>query len=169
VAPSERTVEEIDNAITTSGSAFADANQDLPDYDEFLMAVSKDDPHVLQLLQTVAGNRPPKSREEYVKFAAKVQMEKDMALVSTLSKEVFTKSDAIDFWLTQIPGIHRNRHEQMDRIDELIKLNKDQEDEWLRVYQEAKDLQHRMRDELQNVTSSILGPVRQNHNVLDKR
>jgi hypothetical protein len=53
----------------------------------------------------------------------------------------------------------------MDRIDELIKLNKDQEDEWLRVYQEAKDLQHRMRDELQNVTSSLLP----HHNVLDKR
>jgi len=161
VSPADHIVEESDNT-TTSRSPFEDTNQDLPDYEEFLLALLKDDPHVLRLLESYAGNHPPKSREEYVKFAAKIQMEKDMALVSTLSKDVFMKSDAIDFWLTQIPGLHRNRQEQMNRIEQLIKLNKVQEDEWKLVYQEGQELQSRMREKLQSVTYTIL-PIQQGH------
>ena len=55
-----------------------------PDYEDFLLAYHHKEPLALDLISKT-GEKVPKSREEYIKFRAKVQKEKDQSLVSKVN------------------------------------------------------------------------------------
>ena len=54
-----------------------------------------------------------------------MEMEKDTELVLLLAKSVLDKSQEIDEQVAALPGMDRTRSQQMDRIKELIELNKE--------------------------------------------
>lgn len=126
-----------------------------PDYEDFLLAYHHKEPLALDLISKTGG-KVPKSREEYIKFRAKVQKEKDQSLVSKLSKDILDKSLDIGELVANLPGMHRTKAEQMDRISELLDENKRLEKELKDVYQEAATKRDQIRSTLQRVTCSAL-------------
>lgn len=127
-----------------------------PDYEDFLLAYHHKEPLALDLISK-AGEKVPKSREEYIKCRAKVQKEKDQSLVSKLSKDILDKSHDISDLVANLPGMHRTKAQQMERISELLNENKCLEQELKDVHQEATMKRDLIRNMLLQVTCSALG------------
>lgn len=129
-----------------------------PDYEDFLLAYHHKEPLALDLISKT-GEKVPKSREEYIKFRAKVQKEKDQSLVSKLSKDILDKSHDISELVSNLPGMHRTKAQQMKRISELLDENNSLEQELKDVHKEATMKRDQIRTMLQKVTCSALGIV----------
>jgi len=126
------------------------------EYEDFLMAYAKDQPYALELIEASDGN-PPKSRDEYLKLRAKNEMKKHAELVPKLAQGVLGASDKLDTLVSELPGMHRTKAEQMDRIQELLDENKVVDEELQEVYKKTEIRRDEIRLALQKVTCRALG------------
>ena len=125
------------------------------DYEDFLIAYSKDDPFALELIKTADG-KPPRNREEYAKLRAKNDMKKHAELVPKLAENVLSKSAAVDDLIATLPGMQRTKAEQMARIQELLDQNQRKEEDLQLAYSEAEKKRNELRSVLQRVTCKAL-------------
>jgi len=126
------------------------------DYDDFLMAYHKDDPYALELIKASDG-KPPRTREEYFKLRAMNEMKKHSELVPKLAQGILSASDALDNLVSELPGMHRTKQEQMKRIEELLVQNEAADEQLQISYQKATERRNEIRQVLQHVTCQALG------------
>mmetsp|Transcript_12189 Transcript_12189/g.17323 ORF Transcript_12189/g.17323 Transcript_12189/m.17323 type:complete len:225 (+) Transcript_12189:2-676(+) len=136
-------------------SAAAQTNTD-PDYDSFLIAYHNDEPEALELVAKADG-RPPRTKEEYLKLLSKIEMDKDITLVSRLAQEILSKSAAVDDLVSKLPGIHRTKTDQMNLIESLLEKNRKAEEELDNMYEKAESKRDEIRQMLKSVTCNTLG------------
>ena len=126
------------------------------DYDDFLMAYHKDDPFALELIKASDG-KPPRTREEYFKLRAMYEIKKPSELVPKLAQGILSASDALDNLVSGLPGMHRTKDEQMERIEELLAKNQAADEELQLSYRKAEKRRNEIRLVLQQVTCQALG------------
>eukprot|EP00562_Extubocellulus_spinifer_P010511 CAMPEP_0178510750 /NCGR_PEP_ID=MMETSP0696-20121128/22000_1 /TAXON_ID=265572 /ORGANISM="Extubocellulus spinifer, Strain CCMP396" /LENGTH=246 /DNA_ID=CAMNT_0020140487 /DNA_START=62 /DNA_END=799 /DNA_ORIENTATION=+ len=142
------------NVNTTSGSGGSQSDE--PDYEDFLVAYHNKEPHAVAVVDR-AGGEPPKSREEYVRLLARMEMESDVSLVTRLAGGILVKSREVDDLVDGLPGMDRNKDEQLAVIERLIEENKVVDEELESKYREAIKKRDEVRATLARVTCSALG------------
>jgi len=126
------------------------------DYDDFLMAYHNDEPYALELIRSADG-KPPKTRAEYKKSRGMNEMKIAMNVTKTHAEKILSKSALVDNLVSALPGMHRTKEQQMQRIQELLELNARHEKELMTAYQEATRKRIEIRSELELVTCKALG------------
>jgi hypothetical protein len=126
------------------------------DYDDFLMAYHNDEPYALELIRSADG-KPPKTRAEYKKSRGMNEMKIAMNVTKTHAEKILSKSALVDTLVSELPGMHRTKGEQMQRIQELLKNNMKREQELISAYHEATTKRIEIRSELELVTCKALG------------
>lgn len=63
-------------------------------FDDFILAINRNDPFAMELLKASDG-KPPMNREEYLKLRAKIEMQKHSELIPKLASNVLSRSAAI--------------------------------------------------------------------------
>lgn len=107
------------------------------------------------------GNQMPKTLQEFVRVHARMEMTKDKELVMPLANEVLAKSATIDELVDQLPGIHQTKDQQMQRIEELIQLNKEAQEELEKTYSMARERRDACRSSIHENTCQALGIEKQ--------
>ena len=130
-------------------------NED-PDYDDFLLAYYHDEEWALELT-SAAGGRPPRSREEYVKLRAKLEMTKHSELVPKLAQNILRTSAQVEDLVGALPGMERTREEQIAQITVLLEENLAVEKELKDAYALAESRRHEVKSKLRSVTCEALG------------
>ena len=143
-----------DGAHTATAATNA-SQSDEPDYEDFLVAYHNKEPHAVAVVKQ-AGGKPPKSREEYVRLLARMEMESDVSLVTRLAGDILAKSQEVDDLVDGLPGMDRNKDEQMAVIERLIQENRLVDQELEMKYQEAERKRDEVRATLREVTCSAL-------------
>lgn len=123
--------------------------------DELWSMYQARDPYILQMTQ---GIPEFSSQSEFVDWYTTMLRQKDSALVESLASAVLRQSAAIDEAVdTWIPGMHRNRTEQMARIENLIEENNVAVRELEAAYDKALERRNLCRRFVQDTTSLALG------------
>ena len=125
------------------------------DYDDFLLAYHEDDPFALELIK-IADGKPPKTRDEYLKLRAMNEMKIAMNVTNAQAENILSKSAALDDLVAALPGMHRTKKEQMERIQELLDENAKVDEELRLAYKEAENKRKEIRLALQKVTCRAL-------------
>ena len=83
--------------------------------------------------------------------------QEDSDLVKTLANAALLKSDVINNLLDDIPGLHRTRSEQMEKLDTLVKENLEVDSALKEYLVKAKTQQGLVQEKLRHETCYILG------------
>ena len=138
-------------------------NTEAPDTDDLWHAYKMEDPDVVRLVQNSQkkSNSPVrklKTREEFIRWHAKMEMEKDTELVMKLASTVLEKSAEIDRQLDEeLPGMDRTRAQQMEYMEDLIKQNQEAASALQQAYDAAKEKRDLCRKFIKDKTSEALG------------
>mmetsp|Transcript_33519 Transcript_33519/g.41059 ORF Transcript_33519/g.41059 Transcript_33519/m.41059 type:complete len:272 (+) Transcript_33519:74-889(+) len=124
------------------------------DYEDFLTSYHNSETRALKLVATYGI---PRNRDDYSRILARAEKEKDGALVSRLAGQVLNKSEAVNELAASLPGMERTKDMQMERIEELLRLNWEAEGELERVYGLAEERREEVRVVLRRVTIDALG------------
>ncbi len=123
------------------------------DTDELWKAYKAKDPDVLAMVPTIIN-----SREDFVRWHAKHEMDKDTELVTQLASVVLEKSRAIDQQVQDhIPGMHRTRQKQKEYIAHLVQENVQVARELEETYEQARQQRDRCRAYIRENTCRALG------------
>ena len=130
-----------------------------PDYDDFLIAYYNDEEWALELTSAagIAGGKAPKTREEYVKLRAKLEMTKHSELVPKLAQTILKTSAQVEELVGGLPGMERSREEQMVRIQSLLEENLLVEKQLKDTYVLAESRRDEVKSKLRDVTCHALG------------
>ena len=132
-----------------------------PDTDELWHLYKAGDPEVIRLVQSSNKNGNPiklANREDFVRWHAKMEMEKDTELVMQLASSVMDKSAEIDRMVDEeIPGMNRTRAQQMEYLEVLIKQNQEAAEVLQQAYDTALDRRNTCRKFIKDKTSEALG------------
>lgn len=121
------------------GNNSATAPGEQADIEELWHAYKSGDKEVIHQVHCANGGVVLQKREDFVRVHAKMEMEKDTELVQRLANSVLAKSAAISHRVDSLPGMSRNRTDQMNRIEELLRLNRTAIDELEVTNQIARD------------------------------
>lgn len=140
---------------TSSETNTADASDDFEEfYQSFL---NGDKETVAAVKKASAGGETPATRQDFIRIHAKIEMGKDVELVSRLASTVLAKSADIDARVSSLPGMNRTRTEQMKLVEKLIEENKSIEKELDEEYAIAKGRREQVRKVLRDRTGEALG------------
>lgn len=128
------------------------------DFEDFWHSYRNGDPDVVAAVRKVTAT-PPQKREDFIRIHAKIEMEKDAELVKKLASTVLDKSANIDERVSNLPGLHRTRSEQMAYIEELLKKNKEAADKLQTAYESAAQRRGSVRKFVKDNTCAALGIV----------
>ena len=142
-----------------NGGKDTNAENSEPDFEEFWQSYRSGDPTVVALVQKVNGGAPPQKREELIRIHKKVETEKDVELVKQLASTVLEKSADIDDRVSELPGMHRTRAEQMMRIEQLLELNRQAAEDLDNAFNKAQERRELVRKFIRDNTCSALGIV----------
>lgn len=98
------------------------------DIDELWQSYQSGDEVVVAMVKTSVGTDAdlPQTREDFIRWHAKSEMEKDTELVMKLATEILKKSHQIDKQVDHdMPGKDRTRKQQMEYMDRLIIRNQE--------------------------------------------
>lgn len=153
-------------------------NSETPDTDELWHAYKAGDPEVIRQVQNSLKNNGSSahhsnannsnnsnnnntkltSREDFVRWHAKMEMEKDTELVMRLASTVLEKSSEIDRQVDEeVPGMNRTRAQQMEYLEELIQQNQQAAVALQEAYDTAKSRRDSCRQFIKDKTSAALG------------
>ena len=132
------------------------SNQDEADFDDFLIAYHNQEPHALEVAQK-AGDKPPQSKEEYLKVLARMDFESDVGTAQRLAMEILEKSREVEELVDHLPGMGRSKAEQMERIATLIEENRAIDRQLEEKHREASEKRDEVRAMLREVTCASLG------------
>jgi hypothetical protein len=127
------------------------------DIDDLWFAYKTGDKEVVNQIHSSNGGIILQKREDFIRVHAKMEMEKDTELVQRLASSVLNKSSAIDKQVDSLPGMHRTKTEQLDRISNLLDLNKSAIDDLEAAYQTAKERRDACREYISNNACKALG------------
>ena len=128
------------------GNSSTQQNEQQADIDELWQAYKNGDKDVLQQIHAVNGGVAVQKREDFVRIQAKMEMNKDTFLVEKLASTVLNKSAEIDARVDSLPGMERNKSDQMERIQQLLELNEKASEELDAAYAIAKQRRDACRD-----------------------
>ena len=149
-----------------------------PDSEELWNLYRNKDPHVVASLTEFLEKHPsgnntagsaetnsdhptaalPRTREEFIRLHAKMEMNKDTELVMRLAGTVLEKSRDIDQRVNEtIPGMHRTRQEQMQTIEQLMQRNQHVAEQLEQAFVTAKQRRDACRAYIHRHTSRALG------------
>lgn len=130
------------------------------DFEELWNNYRSGDPATVEKVHKANGGVVPKNRrEDFIRIHAKLEMEKDTELVTKLARSVLEKSDQIDTRVSNLPGMHRTRTQQMEYIEQLLTLNQTAAQELEEAYATAQDHRDQVRTFIRNNTCQALGIV----------
>jgi Subunit 21 of Mediator complex len=128
------------------------------DFEEFWQSYKNGDAETVASVKKISPT-PPTKREDYVRIHAKVEREKDAELVAKLAATVLQKSDNIDRRVSQLPGMHRTRTEQMQYIQELLQQNEEAAQQLEDTYKIAAERREQVRQFVRDSTCEALGII----------
>ena len=135
------------------GSSFGSL-VDESDYKDFLIAYNNNEKYSLELVAKNGEKLPRDSCElRSLKDESVVVMK---TLVSNLVKDVLGKSAKVDELISSLPGMDRNKKQQMEHIKILLSQNKTAEDELKIAYIQAENKRNKVRTILREVTCEAL-------------
>ena len=143
-----------------SSSSAADPGAATIEVDEMWLNYCKGDAEVMDLVRESKfnpGGKAIKKREEFIKWHRIVEREKDTELVQELAAAVLEKSDQIDKAVDDLPGMHRNREQQMELIEQLIQENATTMEALSQEHARAKQIRNKCRDFVLKNTAVALG------------
>eukprot|EP00934_Nitzschia_sp_Nitz4_P004890 Nitzschia sp. Nitz4//scaffold9_size221794//93176//93995//NITZ4_001346-RA/size221794-processed-gene-0.56-mRNA-1//-1//CDS//3329561001//4880//frame0 len=142
------------------GNSENNANNDSaePDFEDFWQSYRNGDPETVAMVER-ASAVPPQKREDYIRIHAKVEMEKDAALVKKLASTVLEKSVDIDERVSSLPGMHRTKAEQMKLIEQLLHENQEAATQLEAAYDKAKQKREQARKFVRDNTCEALGII----------
>lgn len=129
-----------------------------PDFEDFWHSYRSGDAETVAAVRKVSVT-PPQKREDFVRIHAKIEMEKDAELVKKLAGTVLERSANLDERVSNLPGMHRTRKEQMAYIDELLKKNQEASDKLQAAYEKAVNRRELVRRFVKDNTCAALGIV----------
>lgn len=130
------------------------------DVEELWLSYCNGDEEVVKLVRESKfnpGGKIIKKRDEFVKWHRIVEREKDTELVQKLAVAVLEKSEQIDNAVDGLPGMYRNREQQMIYVEELIQKNEQIMKELTKEYERAIEIRNQSREFILNNTASALG------------
>jgi hypothetical protein len=131
-----------------------------PDMDDLWHHYRSGDPDVTNLVaKACEGRSLPQKRDEFIRLHAKMEMEKDTELVMRLAGTVLEKSSEIDDQVDILPGMHRTKTEQMNRIEELIGANRKAIEDLEEAYASAERQRDACRSFVQKNSCAALGII----------
>lgn len=129
-----------------------------PDYEELWSQYRSGDPATVAAVHAANGGvAPPQRREDFLRIHRRLEMEKDAELVTTLAGTVLQRSDDINQRVSSLPGIHRNKEQQMAYLQVLIQQNQTAAAALEDRYAVAKERRDRVRLFLKDHTCEALG------------
>ncbi len=128
------------------------------DFEEFCQSYQNGDPDTMAMVRKVT-NTPPQQREEFLRIHRKLEMQKDAELVKKVASTVLEKSADIDRKVSELPGMHRTRTEQMKLIEELIETNRLTSMKLEETYVRAEEQRTKIRAFVRENTCQALGIV----------
>jgi hypothetical protein len=148
-----------DAVAPESGNAAAASHGDNsePDFEEFYTLFRNRDKDTVDLVLKASGGVAPTTKDDFIRIHAKIEMTKDVELVSRLATTVLQKSAEVDARVAALPGISRTRAEQMQRIEDLMAQNQTIEKELDEQYALAKERRDQVRKLLRERTGEALG------------
>ena len=75
------------------------------DFEEFWGLYRSGDPATVALVNKTSGGVPPTRREDMIRIHGRIEMEKDVELVTKLAGTVLEKSDEINERVSSLPGM----------------------------------------------------------------
>lgn len=140
------------------GGTSSEQNNGEPDFEEFYASFRKGDKETVEAVKKASdGAAPPKTREDFIRIHAKIEMTKDVELVSRLASKVLERSGEINTRVSSLTGMNRTRTQQMELIEKLIEENKSIDKELEEQYALAKERREQVRKVLRERTGEALG------------
>jgi len=99
----------------------------------------------------------PRNHEEYVRLLHSARHDEDECTARRLAQNVLSKSRTIDALVSNLPGMERNRSDQLRKIGELISLNHELSHELEEAYTLANARREEVRRTLRENTCLALG------------
>jgi hypothetical protein len=99
----------------------------------------------------------PRNHEEYVRLLHSARHDQDECTVRRLARNVLSKSRTIDTLVSNMPGMERDRSDQLRKIGELIALNHELSHELEEAYTLANARREEVRRTLRENTCLALG------------
>ena len=99
----------------------------------------------------------PRNHEEYVRLLHSARHDEDECTARQLAQNVLSKSRTIDALVSNLPGMERNRSDQLRKIGELISLNHELSHELEEAYTLANARREEVRRTLRENTCLALG------------
>ncbi|KAG7345130.1 mediator of RNA polymerase II transcription subunit 21 family protein [Nitzschia inconspicua] len=141
-----------------AGSANNNNSDTTGDFEEFWQSYKNGDAETVALVKKLSPT-PPSKREDYIRIHAKVEMEKDAELVARLASTVLQKSANIDDCVSQLPGMHRTRTQQMEYIRTLLEQNQKVAQILEDKYRIASERRDQVRQYVKDRTCEALGII----------
>ena len=101
--------------------------------------------------------RIPLTQEEYTQFLIDTEHQRDIQTTQRLAQTILNKSEQVDNLVAGLPGMHRTRDMQMERIEELLVQNHQVAKELDEVHVLAKERLQEVRKVLGETTFLALG------------
>jgi hypothetical protein len=156
VAPSSSSTQASDNNNNNDNHGVASNSSEPPDTDELWQAYKAGDTEVVRLV-TMNGPLKITSRDEFIRWHAKMEMDKDTELVMKLASAVLAKSADIDRQVQALPGMQRTRTQQMEYMEQLIAANQVAARELQETYDSGKQKRDACRQFIKDRTGEALG------------
>jgi hypothetical protein len=99
----------------------------------------------------------PRNHEEYVRLLHSARHDRDECTARRLARNVLSKSRTIDALVSNMPGMERDRSDQLRKIGELISLNHELSHELEEAYTLANARREEVRRTLRENTCLALG------------
>lgn len=138
------------------------SSSDQGDFEEFWSLYRSGDPATVALVQRYSSGSTtstPQRREDMVRIHGRIEMEKDVELVTKLAGTVLEKSDEINERVSSLPGMERTRTQQMETIATLLELNQQAAQELEQQHVLAKERRDQVRLFVKENTCQALGIV----------
>lgn len=101
--------------------------------------------------------RIPLTQEEYTEFLIDTEHQRDIQTTQRLAQTILNKSEQVDNLVAGLPGMHRTRDMQMERIEELLVRNHQVAKELDEAHVLAKERLQEVRNVLGETTFLALG------------
>jgi hypothetical protein len=101
--------------------------------------------------------RIPLTQEEYTQFIIDTEHQRDIQTTQRLAQTILNKSEQVDNLVAGLPGMHRTRDMQMERIEELLVRNHQVAKELDEAHVLAKERLQEVRKVLGETTFLALG------------
>lgn len=101
--------------------------------------------------------RIPLTQEEYTQFLIDTEHQRDIQTTQRLAQTILNKSEQVDNLVAGLPGMHRTRDMQMERIEELLVRNHQVAKELDEAHVLAKERLQEVRKVLGETTFLALG------------